>query len=90
MDSCKWSQNRFETIKQAFSITLKENKFNPDEVQFIPVSAHLGQNIYKKHKDTWYEGPSLIEALETKSNLIQSNQSDQLLEIEIATKSQNL
>lgn len=39
MDTAKWSQNRFETIKQSFVETLENNDIYPPSISFIPISC---------------------------------------------------
>lgn len=44
---------------------LKKIGYNPDKVQFVPVSGWTGENmIAKSEKMPWYNGPCLVEAID--------------------------
>ncbi len=65
MDSVNWSKERYEEIKNEVSRLLRQLGFKVDKIRFIPVSAWTGDNVTKRsdHMD-WYDGPTLIEALD--------------------------
>lgn len=64
------------------SQTISDYGFKVDDIEFIPVSASSGENILKKTKADWYAGPTLVESLVKKSNLILNlNSVDRSLEI---------
>ncbi len=66
MDAANWDQKRFEELKGEVTKLLQGIGYKVAEIPFIPVSAYLGENIAKKtDKMPWYNGPSLIEALDT-------------------------
>ncbi len=65
MDLVEFSQERYEQITQdylEFSTKLERNI----DIQLIPISALEGDNVVDKSQPmSWYEGPSLLELLET-------------------------
>ena len=57
MDSCGWSQERFEEIKGEFSKTLQLIGFKPKKIPFIPYSGFNGDNLVKRSDlAAWYKG----------------------------------
>merc|ERR1712137_696252 len=57
MDSCNWSQERFEEIKGEFVKMLQLIGFKPKKVPFVPYSGFNGDNLVKKSdKAPWYKG----------------------------------
>ncbi|MGA3046882.1 MAG: sulfate adenylyltransferase subunit CysN [Terracidiphilus sp.] len=69
MDLIDYDEGRFRTIEREFSAVLEEiaaDTGNPVEARFVPVSALKGDNIvHGSGATTWYEGPSLLELLES-------------------------
>jgi sulfate adenylyltransferase large subunit len=64
MDLIGWSQVRFAELQAEFRMFMQE--LDVDEVTFIPLSAREGDNlVYRSERMSWYEGPSLLEYLET-------------------------
>jgi len=78
MDSCDWSEQRFNEIKEEMSKMITQAGFKPKQVPFIPYSGFKGENLvtptdkmpwYKGwsanlNKDTTIEGVTLYDALE--------------------------
>jgi elongation factor 1-alpha len=61
-----YSQERYNEIKKELSDYLKKIGYNPDKINFIPISGWTGDNMIEKSDlMKWYNGPSLIEALDT-------------------------
>ncbi|CAB9507190.1 Elongation factor 1-alpha (Fragment) [Seminavis robusta] len=57
MDSCGWSEERFEEIKAEFVKMLQLIGFKPKKVPFIPYSGYNGDNLVaKSDKAPWYKG----------------------------------
>ncbi len=64
MDMAKYAQARFEEVKKEVSALIKTVGYKPEEVQFVPAAAFLGENIVKKQTQMpWYTGPTLLEAI---------------------------
>ncbi len=68
LDLVDYSEEVFNQISADFYVIQKEHlKF--DHVQAIPLSALKGDNIIKLSKNTpWYQGPTLIDWLESVEN----------------------
>lgn len=64
MDLVNYSQDIYNNIVIDYAEVAQ--KLNLKEVRFIPISALNGDNIVEKSVQfSWYEGPSLLELLET-------------------------
>ena len=78
MDSCNWSEQRFNEIKEEMTKMITISGFKPKQVAFIPYSGFHGENLVEKtdkmpwykgwkanlNKDTVVEGFTLYDALE--------------------------
>ncbi len=65
MDAANYDQKRYDELKGEVTKLLQGIGYKVAEIQFIPVSAYVGDNVAKKSdKMPWYTGPSLIEALD--------------------------
>ncbi|HEY1984677.1 MAG TPA: sulfate adenylyltransferase subunit CysN [Terracidiphilus sp.] len=70
MDLIGYDEQTFRTIERDFRLVLQQiaaDTGNPVEATFVPVSALKGDNIVHRAPDAmpWYEGPSLLELLES-------------------------
>ena len=66
MDLVSFSQERFESIVEEYRTWLTTQGIDIPDLRFIPLSALEGDNVVTKSVNTpWYEGPSLMEYLET-------------------------
>ncbi len=64
MDLVDYSEERFNEINEQISVLAKE--LSLENVQIIPLSATEGDNVTKKSDNIrWYDGPPLLEYLET-------------------------
>lgn len=64
MDLKNYSQEVYETIKKDFLEFSSDLNFK--KVHFFPVSALIGDNVVEKSPQTpWYDGPALLDFLET-------------------------
>jgi elongation factor 1-alpha len=62
----KWSQERFEEIKDGVADLLKITGYNPEKISFIPISGITGDNLVEPSKNMpWYKGPTVEQALNT-------------------------
>jgi len=65
MDVVKYDQKVFDKVKTDVGALLKQVGYKLEEVQFIPASSFLGENIVKKSAlMPWYTGPTLREQLD--------------------------
>ena len=61
-----YSKERFLQIKETVGKFLRGLGYNPDKVQFVPVSAWTGENLIERSPNMpWYDGPTLVEVLDT-------------------------
>jgi sulfate adenylyltransferase large subunit len=64
MDLVEFREDVFGPIRQEFASFAR--KLEVQDVQFIPISALEGDNVVRRSaRMPWYEGPSLLEHLET-------------------------
>src|SRR5690606_11623913 len=64
MDLVAYSRERYEEIKADFEKVTES--LNLNKVSFLPASALSGENVVTtSDKFSWYQGPSLLEFLET-------------------------
>jgi len=64
--SVNWDQKRYDEIKKEVSDYLKKIGYNPEKIPFIPISGWLGDNMIEKSDNMkWYNGPILIDALDS-------------------------
>jgi len=65
MDTVEYSSERFDEIQRSYADVMARIEFS-GEATCIPVSALRGVNVLERSADTpWYEGPTLMEYLET-------------------------
>jgi len=65
MDSCEYSESRYNDIKEEVSNYLKKVGYKPAKIAFVPISGWIGDNmIERSDKMKWYTGPILLEALD--------------------------
>jgi len=63
--SVNYSEARYEEIKKEVSSFIKKIGYNPDNVNFIPISGWNGDNMLEKSPNMpWYKGLTLLEALD--------------------------
>jgi len=61
----KWSEARFNEIKNETSEFLKKTGYKPETIPFIPLSGFQGDNLITKSENlSWYKGPTLLEQLD--------------------------
>lgn len=62
MDAVDYKEEAYNKTKADVSVILKQVGIDPEKVQFIAISAFVGDNIVKKSdKMPWYKGPTLLE-----------------------------
>ena len=68
-DSVKWSKERYDSIVKTLKPFLHSCGFDTEKnVKWVPISGLTGENLCKeldKHKCDWYDGPDLIELMDT-------------------------
>merc|ERR1711998_318503 len=65
MDSCEYSESRYNDIKEKVANYLKKVGYKPAKIAFVPISGWVGDNMIDKSTNMpWYKGPFLLEALD--------------------------
>jgi len=63
--SVNYGEARYEEIKKEVASFIKKIGYNPDNVNFVPISGWNGDNMLEKSPNMpWYKGPTLLEALD--------------------------
>jgi sulfate adenylyltransferase large subunit len=75
MDLVGYQQDRFNQVRDDITKRLKEFKLEP--LLVIPISARLGENVAtKSEKLAWFDGMTLLEALDQLQPLASMNDGD--------------
>ncbi|MBI2583293.1 MAG: translation elongation factor EF-1 subunit alpha [Candidatus Aenigmarchaeota archaeon] len=65
MDEVGWEEARYKETKESVTKQLKGAGFDVSKIKCVPVSAYEGDNLVKKSDNMkWYNGPTLVEALD--------------------------
>ena len=68
-DSVKWSKERYDSIVKTLKPFIHSCGFDTEKnVKWVPISGLTGENLCKpldKHKCDWYDGPDLIQLMDT-------------------------
>ncbi|MFH5797564.1 translation elongation factor EF-1 subunit alpha [Haladaptatus sp. DYF46] len=64
MDVVDYKEDTYNDVKEQVSKLLKQVNFKSDDATFVPTSAFEGDNVSESSDNTpWYDGPTLLEAL---------------------------
>ena len=66
MDDTKpaYDKARFEAVKEEVNKLAKSVGYKDEQIQFVPVSAFVGDNVKEKGKIDWWDGPTLLQAID--------------------------
>ncbi len=65
MDAVNYDQSKYNEVKEAVSKLLQTLGYDVNKIPIVPVSAYYGDNVIKKtDKMPWYNGPTLVKALD--------------------------
>ncbi len=65
MDAVSYDEKKYLETKEAMIKLLKGIGYKTDEINFVPTSGYLGDNVAKRSENMpWYKGPTLVEALD--------------------------
>ncbi len=65
MDKVNYEEAKYKAAKDGVSKLLKTVGYNPEKMTFIPTSGLMGDMVYNRDENmSWYEGPTLYEALD--------------------------
>lgn len=61
----RYDQKRYDEIVKEVSSYIKKVGYNPEKVNFVPISGFQGDNMIERSTNLpWYKGPTLLEALD--------------------------
>ncbi|MEM4703219.1 MAG: translation elongation factor EF-1 subunit alpha [Candidatus Pacearchaeota archaeon] len=62
MDTVNYDKEKYNKVVEDLKNLLKMTGYKVDKINFIPASAYVGDNIFKKSPNlSWYNGPTLLE-----------------------------
>ncbi len=65
MDMAKYSEARFNEVKEQVSALLKSVGYKPDQIPFLAGASLLGENVATKSANMpWYKGKTILETLD--------------------------
>ncbi|MBN1941559.1 MAG: translation elongation factor EF-1 subunit alpha [Candidatus Diapherotrites archaeon] len=65
MDEVNYDEAKYKQVKEDMTKLLGSVGYKTDNIQFVPISAWVGDNVAKKSDKTkWYNGPTLLEVLD--------------------------
>ena len=59
-----YDKARYEAVKADVSKLAKSVGYKDDQLQYVPVSAFIGDNIKSKGKLTWWNGDNILQAID--------------------------
>jgi len=60
-----YGEARYNEIKSEVSNFIKKIGYNPEKINFVPISGWVGDNMIERSPNmAWYKGPFLLEALD--------------------------
>ena len=66
MDAVGYKEEEYKKVKEQATELLKGIGYKVEDIIFLPCSGYAGDNITKKSENTpWYNGPTLIEVINT-------------------------
>ncbi len=66
MDAVNYSEDSYKKVKDEVEKMLSSIGYKVADVKFIPCSGYAGDNVTKKSPNmTWYNGPALVEIIDT-------------------------
>ena len=63
MDEVGYSKEKFEEVKAEVDKLLKSIGYKDAQLQYLPVSAFNGDNVKERGKLSWWDGPTVLEAV---------------------------
>jgi len=63
MDEVGYSKEKFEEVKAEVDKLLKSIGYKDEQLQYLPVSAFNGDNVKERGKLSWWDGPTVLEAV---------------------------
>ncbi|HEC82083.1 MAG TPA: translation elongation factor EF-1 subunit alpha [Thermoplasmatales archaeon] len=63
MDEVNYDKSKYEQVKAEVDKLLKSIGYKDEQLQFVPVSAFNGDNVKEKGKLDWWDGPTVLDAV---------------------------
>jgi elongation factor 1-alpha len=64
MDVVDYEESTYTEVREEVTNLLKQVRFRSEDATFVPISAFEGDNVAEKSGEmSWYDGPTLLEAL---------------------------
>jgi sulfate adenylyltransferase subunit 1 len=87
MDLVEYSEEIFNDIKAQYQLVAQ--KLGLENIQYFPISAFYGDNIVEKSEKTpWYNGPALLDFLETVEIKTNTNLEDSRFQVQYVIRPQ--
>jgi len=66
MDDTKpaYDKSRYETVKDEIEKLAKSVGYKSEQLQYVPVSAYIGDNVKEKGKIDWWTGDTVLKAID--------------------------
>ena len=64
MDLVEYREERYQEVRRDVAAYLRSIGVNAADLSFVPIAAREGENIRARSAMPWYEGPTLLEALD--------------------------
>ncbi|MFB6100370.1 MAG: translation elongation factor EF-1 subunit alpha [Candidatus Nanohalobium sp.] len=64
MDLADYEEDGFNDIKDEVSEMIQQVGYDTSDIHFVPISAFEGENVVESEEMDWYDGPTLVEALD--------------------------
>ncbi|HEC95234.1 MAG TPA: translation elongation factor EF-1 subunit alpha [Thermoplasmatales archaeon] len=64
MDEVNYDKTKYEEVKAEVDKLLKSIGYKDDQLQYVPVSAFNGDNAKEKGKLDWWDGPTVLQAVD--------------------------
>lgn len=64
MDEVNYDKTKYEEVKADVDKLLKGIGYKDDQLQYVPVSAFNGDNAKEKGKLDWWDGPTVLQAVD--------------------------
>ncbi len=66
MDAVNYDEAKYKETVEAVKKLLAPMGYKVDELQFVPTSGYMGDNVAKKSSNmSWYSGPTILEVLDS-------------------------
>jgi elongation factor 1-alpha len=83
MDAVGYKKEEYDKVRADTETLLKGIGYDVSKVEFMPCSGYAGDNITKKSENmTWYNGPTLLEVINTFSVPVKPSDKDLRLPIQ--------